>query len=83
MKIAILAAVAALSLPAIGVEPAARAPAVPGAAAKPTRLAIMCFKTGENSPPGSMTKVCFYNCVGSEAAITIPAVSICPLSIER
>lgn len=48
-----------------------------------TRLAATCFKTGEDAPSGSMTKICYYSCLGSPAAITISAVAICPLSIDR
>jgi hypothetical protein len=30
-----------------------------------------------------MNKICYYDCLGSEAAITISAVALCPLSIKR
>ncbi len=43
--------------------------------------AVTCFKTGERT--SGMNKICFYNCLGSEAAITIGAVELCPLSIDR
>ncbi len=42
---------------------------------------IICFKTGERI--SGMNKICYYNCLGSEAAITIGATDLCPLSIER
>lgn len=47
------------------------------------RLAATCFKTGEDAPQGSMTKICYYNCLGSPVAITIGAVALCPLTIDR
>jgi len=50
--------------------------------ATPVRLAMMCMKTGEDAPVG-MTKICYYDCLGSRVAITIRATSICPLSINR
>jgi hypothetical protein len=45
------------------------------------KMAVMCFKTGEQT--SGMNKICYYNCLGSEAAITIGAVQLCPLSIDR
>ena len=43
--------------------------------------AVTCFKTGEQI--SGMNKICYYNCMGSTAAITISSVALCPLSIER
>ncbi|MBF7731021.1 hypothetical protein [Pseudomonas sp. N040] len=43
--------------------------------------ATTCFKSGEQV--SGMNKICFYNCMGSQAAITIGAVEICPLSIQN
>ena len=43
---------------------------------------VMCFKTGEESPPG-FTKICYYDCLGSRVAITISSTSLCPLTIQR
>ena len=49
---------------------------------QPQRFAsIMCFKTGERI--SGMNKICYYNCLGSEAAITISSIDLCPLSIEQ
>lgn len=48
---------------------------------KKTRLAATCFNTGESS--SGMTKICYYDCLGSPAAITVSAVSLCPLTINR
>ena len=43
--------------------------------------ATTCFKTGERI--SGMNKICYYNCLGSEAAITIGSVELCPLTIEK
>ena len=40
-----------------------------------------CFATGEQI--SGMNKICFYDCLGSAAAITISSISLCPLSIKR
>ena len=76
MKLALITTVV-LSAIATGAE--SPAPKVE----KPIQVAATCFKTGEQSPPASMTKLCFYDCLGSPAAITIPSTSICPLTIPR
>ena len=47
----------------------------------PQRLAVTCFKTGEQT--SGMNKICYYDCLGSQAAITIGATQLCPLSIQR
>ncbi len=46
-----------------------------------TKLAMTCFKSGEQI--SGMNKICYYNCLGSTAAITISAVELCPLNIEN
>jgi len=43
--------------------------------------AITCFKTGEVT--SGLNKICYYDCAGSAAAITVKGASLCPLSIER
>lgn len=48
---------------------------------KPIRVAATCFATGEQV--SGMNKICYYDCLGSQAAITISSVSLCPLSINR
>jgi hypothetical protein len=48
---------------------------------KPVQTAVACFKTGEET--SGMNKICYYNCLGSRAAITISSVSLCPLTIEQ
>lgn len=40
-----------------------------------------CFYKGERT--SGMNKICYYDCLGSEAAITISNVSLCPLSINN
>lgn len=45
------------------------------------QMAVMCFKTGERQ--SGMNKICYYDCLGSAAAITIGAVELCPLSIDN
>lgn len=40
-----------------------------------------CFGNGETS--SGMNKICYYDCLGSPAAITIPITSLCPLTIQR
>ena len=50
----------------------------------PERLfnaSTLCFKTGESS--SGMTKICYYDCLGSPAAITIGSTQLCPLSIRN
>lgn len=49
--------------------------------AKIIQASVMCFKTGEQT--SGMNKICFYDCLGSAAAITISSVSLCPLSINQ
>ena len=46
-----------------------------------TTITTTCFKTGEQV--SGMNKICYYNCLGSTAAITISSVALCPLTIER
>jgi hypothetical protein len=43
--------------------------------------AVTCFKTGERM--SGMNKICYYDCLGSEAAITVSSYQLCPLSIQR
>lgn len=49
--------------------------------ATPQAYAATCFKKGEYV--SGMNKICIYDCLGSEAAITISSVALCPLSINR
>ena len=40
-----------------------------------------CFKTGEVR--SGQNKICYYNCLGSQVAITIGAYEQCPLNIQH
>lgn len=53
----------------------------PVPAQKPIRLAMLCILTGEQT--SNMNKICYYDCAGSAAAITVSAVALCPLSINQ
>lgn len=75
MKLVIATAVAALIAPGHPMQ--SKAPP----AEKPFQIALMCFKSGEKV--SGMNKICYYNCGGSEAAITVASTQLCPLSIDR
>lgn len=45
------------------------------------QVAVTCFFIGEQT--SGMNKICYYDCLGSTAAITISAVQLCPLTIRR
>jgi len=53
--------------------------------AKPNGMQIAqnmtCFYTGEET--SGFNRICYYDCLGSAAAITISSVEICPLTIQR
>lgn len=40
-----------------------------------------CFLSGERI--SGMNKICYYDCVSGTRAITISAISLCPLSLYR
>ena len=46
-----------------------------------TKTAMLCFLKGEQS--SGLNKICFYDCAGSAAAITVSASSLCPISIDH
>lgn len=48
---------------------------------KPMQVAVACFLKGERI--SGFNKLCFYDCLGSEYAITIGSTSLCPLTVER
>ncbi len=77
-----LAAVAALSMTPEPPVPPVAGPAIsgPSSTRSDQRLAATCPKTGEQT--SGMNKICFYNCVGSMAAITVGATELCPLFIQ-
>ncbi len=43
--------------------------------------ACSCFKSGEKI--SGLNKICYYNCCGSGAAITVKNYEMCPLSISN
>lgn len=45
------------------------------------QISTTCFSTGEQT--SGMNKICYYNCLGSAAAITVSAADLCPLTIEQ
>jgi hypothetical protein len=46
-----------------------------------TPAPLTCLKSGEKI--SGQNKICYYDCAGSEAAITIKSYQLCPLSIKR
>lgn len=46
-----------------------------------TQLALMCFLKGERT--SGMNKICYYDCAGSGAAITVQSYELCPLTIDE
>ena len=47
---------------------------------EPIQVAGTCFSSGEST--SGMNKICYYNCVGGSAAITIKSTQLCPLTIR-
>ena len=43
--------------------------------------AVTCFKSGEYV--SGLNKICIYDCMGSDTAITIGSTQLCPLTIEN
>lgn len=43
--------------------------------------AVVCFYESEQT--SGLNKICYYDCLGSRAAITISATQICPLTIRQ
>lgn len=41
----------------------------------------VCVSTGERL--SGLNKICYYNCCGSDAAITIDSYKICPVTINQ
>jgi hypothetical protein len=61
-------AVLTVSASAIAAEP-------PGTE-KPFRVAMICTKSGQQT--SGLTKICYYDCAGSEGAITVKTYEPCP-----
>jgi hypothetical protein len=62
------------------VEPATQSRPITPTPGQP-QIAILCFYDSETT--SGMNKICYYNCVGSLAAITLGFAEICPMSINR
>ena len=45
------------------------------------QIAMVCFYDSETT--SGMNKICYYNCLGSLAAVTLGFTEICPMSIDR
>jgi hypothetical protein len=45
------------------------------------KVAMVCFYDSQTT--SGMNKICYYNCLGSLAAITLGFTEICPMSINR
>lgn len=48
---------------------------------RPVETAAMCMKKGEYT--SGMNKICIYDCLGSDASITVSSVELCPLTINN
>lgn len=46
-----------------------------------TEALVLCYYTGESS--SGANKVCYYDCGGSQAAVTVSSTRPCPSSINR
>lgn len=84
LRKALVAAIAAI-VPGVASVGAAQldtrsSPANASLRAVPVQSAT-CFFTHERS--SGMNKICYYDCLGSPAAITVSAVQLCPLTIRR
>ena len=43
--------------------------------------AIVCTYTGQKQ--GGLNKICYYDCAGSAAAITVKSHEVCPVTINQ
>lgn len=50
-------------------------------APNPIKVAMICLFQYETT--AGMNKICYYDCVGSPAAITVGAAQLCPLTINH
>lgn len=50
-------------------------------AQSPTPITTTCFARGEST--SGMNKICYYDCLGSRAAVTQSSVSLCPITIQQ
>jgi hypothetical protein len=73
MRIALVLAVFAVSAPAIAEESAHTA--------KPPRTALICKKFSQRT--SGLTRICYYDCGGSEGAVTTKTYEPCPRWMPR
>jgi hypothetical protein len=48
----------------------------PADTAKPIRVALVCAKSSQKT--SGLTKICYYDCGGSEGAVTVKTYEACP-----
>jgi hypothetical protein len=48
----------------------------PADAARPIRVALVCAKSSQKT--SGLTKICYYDCAGSEGAVTVKTYEACP-----
>jgi hypothetical protein len=73
MRTVLALAIFAASTPAIA-EETPRSP-------KPTKLSMLCTKSGQQT--SGLTKVCYYDCGGTEGAISVKPYDSCPRWTSR
>lgn len=47
----------------------------------PALATVLCFFEYETT--GGLYKICYYDCLGDPAAITVSSAALCPLTITR
>ena len=60
---------------------ASAAAAQPPDLAKPIRVALFCTKSSQQT--SGLTKICYYDCAGTEGAITVKTYDTCPRRTPR
>jgi hypothetical protein len=73
MRILLALAVFTVAAPAIAEEPPHTA--------KPSRTALICKKFSQQT--SGLTRICYYNCGGSEGAVTTKTYEPCPKWMPR
>jgi hypothetical protein len=66
----------------LGIDRGRAAPDMAATPLKRLKLAAITCRFLSDRTSG-INRICFYDCLGSEAAITIPLTSVCPLSISQ
>lgn len=85
-KMTVLTALGVLAALPVGADDAQLAPSTDAAQERMTPkrdvvFALVCFGTGQQV--SGINRICYYNCAGSGAAITISIAQVCPISIQR